>query len=173
MILALDAGKKGALVLGAPVFCVEKIVHFQPKYFKKLEGGGAIFSEAFVEELRSLPTPEKIIIEKQVPLPNDTPRTAFSIALLYSSLIHCLQAAFPDTPFFTISPKVWQSQIMQENDALLPTTKETSIYFAQKFLKKEQLIPKSCRKPHDGIADAFCIFYISQKKPQCLKPLIS
>ena len=159
MILAIDAGKRVALVLGAPDFCVKKILHFQPKHFQKLAGGGAIFSRAFFEELFALPAPEKIIIEKQVPLPQDTPRTAFSIALLYASLIHCLQDAFPDSPIFTISPKVWQSQIMQESDALLPTTKETSIYFAQKFLKKEQLIPKKCKKPHDGIADAFCIYY--------------
>jgi len=135
--------------------------HFKPSHFQEIGG---------VKIIKTLPLqiihePIKIIIEAQQPRPEDTPKTAFTISSLYTSLIINLINSFPKAEIIFIKPQTWQAFIRKESDAVFPTSKETSIHFARKHLGERQLIPRGCKKPHDGIADAFCLgYYYTNKK---------
>lgn len=160
MILAIDPGQRGAVCYGKEDgISVSSCMHFQPKHFRIIQGKKKIFSKKFSEDLASFSDVKKVIIEHQQPFPSDSPVTSFSIALLYASLIHSTVQLFPGAEIYSMRPMEWQRTIMMHSDALLPSTKETAIHFAKKYLLSEQLIPRSCRNPHDGIADAFCLYF--------------
>ena len=160
MIISIDPGRRGGVCYGEEdSLSVRACTHFQPKHFQTIHGKKKIFSQKFSEDLSSFLDVKKVVIEQQQPFPSDSPTTSFSIGLLYASLIHITTQTFPDAEFHIMRPQEWQRAIMAHTDALLPSTKETALHFAKKHLPLEQLTPRSCKKPHDGIADAFCIYY--------------
>lgn len=154
-ILSVDAGIKG----GAVVFSETEIIHtehFQKKYIVTVGKDTKMFFDCPIKFQGNI---TDIIIEDQQPRPSDTPKTAYTIASLFSSLVLHLKKDYPNATLHFIKPQTWQSFIRANSDAVFLTSKETSIHFANKHLTTQQLVPKNCKIPHDGIADAFCLGY--------------
>jgi hypothetical protein len=76
-----------------------------------------------------------------------------------------LKLMFDKDLFYFVKPTSWQAIIRRDAMVVFLHNKETYIYFASQIYGESTLIPTRHKKPHDGIADALCIFYAISKKP--------
>lgn len=92
-------------------------------------------------------------VEEPIAMPRQSVKSTLSSGKMHGAIRAVVDLC--GAGFMDVSPKEWQREI-------LGTTKGTSdkglsITTAQGIVGRDVLIPKNCRVPHDGLADAVCI----------------
>ena len=57
------------------------------------------------------------------------------------------------------TPQAWKKVVLAGTDK----SKKAAIRVAENLYPNIQLVPKGCRKPHDGMADAVCLMHYGRK----------
>ncbi len=144
MIIAIDPGKKGAIVIirdneitpiEMPLLGKElnerEIYHIISKYSKDQECYG--------------------FIEKVHAMPGQGVTSMFNFGMGYGILRMTFTAC--NIPYQLVTPQAWKKYVL----AGLPKDKSSTINYVARKYPNVDLTPGRKRKPHDGIADAICI----------------
>lgn len=94
-----------------------------------------------------------VVIEKQQAMPGQGVTSMFKTGFGFGLLVGLFNEYEP----IIITPKTWQSSLFPILDNLSFDTKENSINLVRKLYPDAILIPKRCRVPKDGRADAINI----------------
>lgn len=105
------------------------------------------------------PEPVRVALEKAQPM-RDSAMTAFSIGQGYGMFQGILSAL--EIPYEIVSPRTWQKALLV---GLSKDTKSASILYAQRKQPSWDLkATERSRKPHDGLADAYCLAVYARKQ---------
>lgn len=139
-VLGIDPGIKGgiAYIVGAS----------DAESWQMPVSGSAID----VQRLRSLileVKPDVAVVERAQPMPRQGSSSGFNYGMHYGQILGvlgCLQVRID-----TVSSSVWKRSLGLSSD------KDDSIALASRLFPYVDLIPRGCRKPHDGMAEALLI----------------
>jgi len=140
-IVGIDPGLKGAIaVLSDGAIAVHKM----PIAGKELDLPtiATIFTAA---------RPRWIVLEKVGAMPGQGVTSVFTFGKGYG-MIQGLAAGL-GLPLELTTPQRWKSTVLHGT----AKDKDAAIAFCRRTFPSVSLIPKGCRKPHDGIADALCL----------------
>lgn len=155
-VVGIDPGTEGAIVLLSPSGPPD--IHMMPKTTMKVAGRNracvdgyalADIMEGILEE-----APDHIVVEKLWSRPTDTPMTAWSLSDKYSRV--CQALASCGLQYTLVSPVAWKTAVIGPKENWVGN-KQASVEFIQENYKDWPLTTGRQRKPHDGIADAYCL----------------
>ncbi len=148
-ILAIDPGKKGGWAyrdeLGRITFGIMPI-------------SGNILDVTGLAILAKQDFLTKVYIEKVHSMPGQSCVAMFNFGMGFGQLIGMCQSNL--ISYVLVTPQAWKKEIL--HDTL--KDKASAIEFCRREYPGLDLIPKGCRKPHDGIADALCILTYAIRK---------
>lgn len=147
-ILAIDPGKAGAIAYQSGLGIV---AHPLPLAGKELDLA-AIAKEIYVA------APSLIVIEKVGAMPGNGGVSMFTFGKGYGALLG-IAAAYA-IPVELVTPQAWKAAIL----AGTAKDKDAAIAYCRRVFPAVPLVPKGCRKPHDGIADALCLLEYGRRK---------
>lgn len=113
----------------------------------------AYIQEKYWEEHILRGTKILTMIEKQQAMPGQGVTSMFKTGFGFGLLV----GIFDKFDVNIITPKTWQSSLFPILDNLSFDTKENSINLVRKLYPDADLVPKRCRVPRDGRADAINI----------------
>lgn len=152
-IIAFDPGKSG----GIAISCGDAITAMP------MPMRGSTLDLAAISRIVKDHSPDLAIIEKVASRPDQGVVSMFTFGQGYGQLQGILAAL--DVPFYLITPQTWKAVV-------LPNTKKdkaAAIAYCERAYPKVSLVPKGCRVPHDGMADALCMMRYGQKLAEAQK----
>ena len=95
-------------------------------------------------------------VERVHAMPGQGSVSMFSFGQSFGWILGVLEAC--EISYQTVEPRKWKSEFSLNSD------KQKSVEVAQQLFPRAQLIPKGCRKPHDGIAEALLMAEYARRK---------
>jgi crossover junction endodeoxyribonuclease RuvC len=133
-----------------------------------LKGGIAVITEGILTSLLPMPgeaglreflqslseagktIPPMVVLEKSQPMPKQGVSSVFSYGVGYGIILGML--IYGRIPYHLVRPAVWKSTMLAgEPDK---KDKGTSIRVVERIFPDVELVPRGCRKPADGLAEA-------------------
>lgn len=110
-----------------------------------------------VNLIRSLARPGcTLAVERSQPMPRQGVRSVFTYGVHFGGFE--VMAACLGLRYVTIRPTEWKKALGLNSD------KTSSIIEAERLFPSVDLVPKGCRKPSDGIAEALLIAEYARRK---------
>lgn len=150
-VAGIDPGLSGGLALLSPTECYADRMPLRTD--GKEVDGAAIGAWLFVAE------PDLVIVERQQARNTFNAQgkairktgAEFRFATGYGIILGVLQSMA--LPYRRIQPMAWKAAVLGERG----TDKAAAIRYCQDTYPTINLIPKGCRVPQDGLADAICL----------------
>ena len=141
-ILAIDPGMNGGIAWSdgdRPSACIMPMA------------GKDIDLPELAALIRSV-SPGLIVVEKVGAMPKQGVTSTFKFGKGYGSILGI--AAALETPVELVTPQRWKGVVLSGTSK----DKDAAIAYCRRMFPSVPLIPPRCRTPHDGIADALCIW---------------
>ena len=142
MIVGIDPGQKGGIA-----FLEREVVDAHPMILAGKELDVAAITDLFLH-YRSV---SLAIVEKCHSMPGQGSVSTFKFGKGYGILLGIVGALA--IPVRLVTPQAWKKIIL----AGTKKDKNAAIEYVRMRYPTVELIPKGCRKPHDGMADAICL----------------
>jgi crossover junction endodeoxyribonuclease RuvC len=149
MILSIDPGLKGGICYGS-----------YPENLRAIPMpliGGEIYPAAIAQLIKEI-NPNLAIVEKVHSMPGQGVASTFKFGKGYGLVLGILGAL--GVPIELTTPQAWKKLVL----AGTSKDKQAAIAFCAMRYPHLSLIPKGCRTPHDGIADAVCLWSFGYAK---------
>lgn len=146
-IIAFDPGKNG----GIAISCSDAVTAI-PMPVK-----GDTLDLSTISRIVKDHSPDLAIIERVASRPDQGVVSMFTFGCGYGQLQGILAAL--DVPFYLVLPQAWKEIVL----ANTKKDKAAAIAYCQRVYPGVSLVPKGCRVPHDGMADALCMMRYGQK----------
>jgi crossover junction endodeoxyribonuclease RuvC len=141
-IIGIDPGQKGAFAL--------------------MDDGGVLISRPMFLAGKSIDIsllaitiktymPDYAVVEKVHSMPKQGVASSFKFGKSYGIVLGVLSAL--SIPTILVTPRAWKRKIL----AGTKKDKDAAIEYVRMKYPSFNLIPKGCRKPNDGMADAICL----------------
>lgn len=104
-------------------------------------------------------TPAHVFIEKAQSFPGQGVSSAFNYGRHYGELLGILQAL--QIPFTAVGPRLWTSKMHMGISGT--EAKKKSLEAFHRHFPMVDACPPRCKKPHDGIVDAYLIAAYGQR----------
>lgn len=144
--VGIDPGKKGAIAI-----IRESSVDVLPFPLAGKNIDIAVISNWLYQKLES--NHPVVYIEKVHAMPKQGVSAMFTFGFTAGIMYGIITTlAFP---LFEVSPITWKKHVLRDTGK----DKDAAIEFCRRAFPTVSLIPKGCRVPHSGIADALCIAY--------------
>jgi crossover junction endodeoxyribonuclease RuvC len=147
-ILAIDPGKEGGIAysrhgetIAIPMPLAGKVIDF-------------VTIASLVADIE----PDWMVLEKQGARPGQGVVSMFTIGQGYGALIGI--AAGLKIPLEIVTPQRWKKEVLDGT----AKDKDAAIAYCRRVFPTVNLVPRGCRKPSDGMADALCIFEYGRRK---------
>lgn len=138
--LGIDPGKKGGIAWRCTISGQQGAV-IMPDTPKQVY--------VLLSDLRTTYGTITASVEHAQPMPKQGVSSVFSYGQHFGELIGVLTAL--NAKICLVKPAVWKKTLGLNSDKL------TSILLAERLFPDVELVPKGCRKPSDGIAEALLI----------------
>ena len=143
-IIGIDPGQKGGICV-RPIFGPKQIhLYPMPLLDEGIDWAGLA---AILEG-----TPGKVFVEVAHAMPKQGVSSTFKFGLNYGGIFGVCGAL--GLPTELVRSQAWKKEILADYE---DRNKEAAIDCFSKVWPQDMLIPKGCRKPQDGLADAWCI----------------
>ena len=96
--------------------------------------------------------PGKVFVEVAHAMPKQGVSSTFKFGVNYGGIFGVCGAL--DLPTELVRAQAWKKEVLQDYEE---RNKEAAIDCFSKSWPEDMLIPKGCRTPQDGLADAWCI----------------
>ena len=149
MIISIDPGLKGGICYGS-----------SPENLQVMPMpliAGEINALAIAQLLREI-KPGLAIVEKVHSMPGQGVSSTFKFGKGYGLVLGILGALA--VPIELTTPQAWKKLVLAGTNK----DKNAAIVYCSMRYPKVSLIPKGCRVPHDGIADAICLWSFGYSK---------
>lgn len=145
MIAGIDPGQKGGIAfLGKYALTVEAA---HPMILAGKELDIQAIADLFLQYRKI----SLAVVEKCHSMPGQGTVSMFKFGKGYGILLGIIGALA--IPTILVTPQAWKKKIL----AGTKKDKDAAIEYVRMKYPKFQLVPKKCRKPHDGMADAICL----------------
>lgn len=142
MIVGIDPGQKGGIA-----FLEREAVYAYPMFL----AGKELDVRAITETFLNYRDVSLAIVEKCHSMPAQGSVSTFKFGKGYGILLGIIGALA--IPTMLVTPQAWKKVIL----AGTKKDKNAAIEYVRMKYPTVKLIPKGCRKPHDGMADAICL----------------
>lgn len=93
------------------------------------------------------------VVEKVASRPGQGVASMFKFGKGYGEILGILTAL--NAEIIEPTPQAWKKLVLAGTDK----SKDAAIQVAENLYPEISLVPKGCRKPHDGMADAVCLMH--------------
>ena len=152
VVIGIDPGLRGAIaILGLDELQLTGSV-LMPihKFGKRNQVDLTKLIEVFIS-LKTTFAIETVSVEHPQTFPGEGAVGAFSYGLGFGMILATLKTL--GIPFATVKPQAWKGDVLTGTQR----DKSAAVAFCQNRFPSVELYPGRMTKPHDGVADAFCI----------------
>ena len=144
LIVGIDPGMKG----GVAWFCtVSKQYGCQPMPETRRQ----LFT--LLRDLRETYGVVRSVVESVHSMPKQGVASTFKFGKGYGEILGILTALYAE--IIEPTPQEWKRYVLKGT----AKDKDAAIQVAENLYPEVVLVPKGCRKPHDGMADAMCLMH--------------
>ncbi|KAB0668962.1 Holliday junction endonuclease [Oryzomonas sagensis] len=101
----------------------------------------------------------KAVVESVHSMPKQGVASTFKFGKGYGEVLGILTALGAE--IIEPTPQAWKKVVLAGTDK----SKDAAIQVAENLYPEINLVPKGCRKPHDGMADAVCLMHYGRTLP--------
>jgi len=166
IFFGIDNGKSGAIV-GVNEYDKVEVYTVMPVIQGKRKEYDVVAIKDFFKTVNGSGNRATAVIEKVQVIPKNGSMSALSMGQCYGIMQGLLSAY--NIPYEIVSPRTWQKALLV---GLSKDTKLASIKYTKQKQPSWDLTPtERSKKPHDGLADAYCLAVYCRKQYINTKPL--